>query len=847
MAAELTLPKHLIRKSSVYVQDLPQRKWHIKRIAIICSIALVTLAAAVVIPTAIYVYNSYAEFGRMIDQQIAGGYLKGHAGLYAAPRVIEKGSRLSRDEVVSSLQRAGYALSAASNIWSGSYEVNEDRIKIMPRQGTRSYQWAEVVFSKKGVASISTDTTSDLLSFALEPELLTVDANLKTGKQQTVTFAEIPPVMVQAILAIEDRRFFQHSGVDVKGVSRAFLNWISSSSTKFRQGGSTITQQLVKNTYLTPEKTLQRKFNEAMLAVALEQRLSKHDIFALYCNEVYLGQRNGVGVRGIGQAAQVYFGKDLKDLSLSEAATIAGMIQSPARYAPDRHPEAAKSRRDQVIAAMARSGSIDSQTAEYESGSPVTVASFASETNEFAPYYFDSVNRAIDAANGDLDPGTEQSLRIQTTIDPDLQSAAEKALRQQLDQLAKTARRNARPQGALVALDVHTGKVLAMVGGSNYAESQLNRATDAKRQPGSVFKPFVYAAAFDSGISPLATSRDEPQDFRYGNRVYSPANYGKSYSMHDVLLREGLVRSLNVVTVDVALRAGLTRVASTAERFGLPRPQEYPSMALGTFEVTPLQIAAAYAAFANGGTMIEPTVFAGAVDNTGEQQLRQPFTTRQVVTPATAYLITDILSDVIKRGTARRAKTSFSNVAIAGKTGTSRDGWFVGYTPNLVCAVWIGYDDNEQLGLTGAEAALPAWVDFMTDAISLRPSLGGESFSKPREIVAVRIDPESGDLAGPDCPSSQVVNTSYRYAPRLECHMHLPVVEYEYGESSLDSEDLSEPSEPDSEFEADKPVEPPAEAGIDRRPTEIEVNERGQTRLVSDSVLPTRASKKKPD
>lgn len=846
MAAELTLPKHRVRNAKVVVQSLPEKRWTLKRAAITCCIALVVLSAAVVIPAGIYAYTSYRDFGKVIDQQIAGGFLKGHAGLYAAPRVIETGSRLSMEDVVSSLQRAGYARNAASNIWSGSFEVGENQIKIMPRSGSRSYEWAEVTFNKNGVASISTNTESGLRSIALEPELLTVDAGLKTGQQQTVTFPEIPPVMVQAILAIEDRRFFQHNGVDLQGVSRAFLNWISNSF-KVQQGGSTITQQLVKNTYLTPEKTFERKFNEAMLALALEQRLSKQDIFALYCNEVYLGQRNGVAIRGIGQAARIYFGKELKDLSISEAATIAGMIQSPARYAPDRHPEAAKSRRDQVIAAMTQSGSIDSQTAQYESSSPVTVSAFASETNEFAPYYFDSVNRAIDVANGDLDPESDQSLRVQTTIDPDLQSAAENALRRQLEQLSKKTKGDNRPQGALVALDVHTGKVLAMVGGRNYAESQLNRATDAKRQPGSVFKPFVYAAAFDSGISPLATSRDEPQDFRYGNRIYSPANYGKAYSMHDVLLREGLVRSLNVVTVDVALRTGLTRVASTAERFGLPRPQEYPSMALGTFEVTPLQIAAAYAAFANGGTMIEPTVFAGAVDNNGEQQFRQPFTTRQVVTPATAYLITDILSDVIKRGTARRAKTSFSNVAIAGKTGTSRDGWFVGYTPNLVCAVWIGYDDNEQLGLTGAEAALPAWVDFMTDAISLRPSLGGESFSKPREIVAVRIDPESGDLAGPDCPSSQVVNTSYRYAPRLECHMHLPVVEYEFEESSLESEDSPEPSEPDSDIEADKPTEPPVEAGIDRKPTEIEVNERGQTRLVSDPVLPARTSKKKPD
>jgi len=260
-------------------------------------------------------------------------------------------------------------------------------------------------------------------------------------------------------------------------------------------------------------------------------------------------------------------------------------------------------------------------------------------------------------------------------------------------------------------------------------------------------------------------------------------------------LREGLVRSLNVVTVDLALRTGLSRVATTAARFGLPEPEPYPSMALGTFEVTPLQVAAAYAAFANGGIFIEPTVYAGATDNTGEQLALPSFATRQVITPTTAYMITDILADVIERGTARKARGSLGNVAIAGKTGTSRDGWFVGYTPNLVCAVWIGFDDNKQLGLTGAEAALPAWIDFMKEALATRPSLAGKLFSKPSGIVSVRIDPESGDLAGPYCPSSQVVSIAYRYAPRLECHIHLPPITYEIdGEESV--EELETPPEP---------------------------------------------------
>lgn len=777
MAAELTVsatPRgRTVRQLRAYGHGKRTRR----RKAVICCHVGAVLLTAVFGTFAVLIHNSYRRFAQLIDQQIAGGYLRSHAGLYAARRTIEKGARLSKDQLATSLQRAGYARDKASNIWNGTFQMSEDTIRILPRQGSETYQWIDVKFDVKGdrIASLSANDNSDLKFYAIEPELLTVDAGLKTGQQETLTYQDIPPVLVQAILAIEDRRFFNHSGLDIRGIGRAFLSWSTSGSMMFRQGGSTITQQLVKNTYLTPEKTLERKFNEAMIAVALEQRLSKQDIFALYCNEIYLGQRNGVGVRGVAQAARVFFGKELKDISLAEAATIAGMIQSPARYAPDRHPDAARLRRDMVIAAMARDGAIDENSHQTARALPVGVAAFEGSYNELAPYYVDAVNRAMDDAQRGLEPDAAQNLRVQTTIDPDLQTAAENALRHQLELLGKSPRGETRPQGAMVALDSHTGHVLAMVGGRSYEESQLNRATDARRQPGSVFKPFVYAAALEAGISPLSIYRDAPQNFRHGYATYSPANYGKSYSMHNVIMREGLIRSLNVVTVDLAIRTGLSAVAAGAAKFGLPKPPSYPSIALGTTEVTPLQIAAAYAAFANGGKRVQPTVIARVVDNnSGETLVEERPRDLQIVKPTTAYMITDMLADVTRRGTARRSKGSFKNVAIAGKTGTSRDGWFVGYTPNLVCAVWIGFDDNQQLGLTGADAALPAWIDFMQEALAMRPSLGGATFLKPRGITSVKIDPETGYLAGPTCPSAQTVNVAAQFAPAVECLEHRP-------------------------------------------------------------------------
>ena len=864
MAAELVLPSSRAnKKRRTVVVDRESNRSAFTRKAITCCKIGALVGTAVLVTITVLAYNTYRGFASLIDQQIAGGYLRSHAGLYAAPRIVEKGARLTKDQLATALQRAGYASNKGSNIWNGSFQLNEQSIRILPRQGTEAHQWIDVKFNKHGyVASLLSNSQTELSSYALEPELLTVDAALKTGQQETLTYQNIPPVLVQAILAIEDRRFFEHNGVDIWGISRAFLRWGTSGSLKFKQGGSTITQQLVKNTYLTPEKTLSRKFNEAMIAIALEQRLSKQDIFALYCNEVYLGQRNGVGVRGVAQAARIFFGKELKDISLAEAATIAGMIQSPARYAPDRQTEAARARRDLVIEAMARNGAVDAEVARREQTLPVNVAAFEGSSNELAPYYVDAVNRAMDQASTDAEFAAEQAFRVETTIDPDLQEAAEKALRHQLELLKKSRGAKVSPQGAMVALDPRTGQVLAMVGGRSYAESQLNRATDAKRQPGSVFKPFVYAAAFESGISPLSTYRDAPQTFQYDHATYSPANYGKAYSMHDVILRDGLVRSLNVVTVDLAIRTGLSRVAATAERFGLPRPDAYPSMALGTSEATPLQLAAAYAAFANGGRVFEPTVIAKVVDNSTGAMIDSGLApSEQVIKEATAYMITDILSDVTRRGTARRANGSFKNVAIAGKTGTSRDGWFVGYTPNLVCAVWIGFDDNQQLGLTGAEAALPAWIDFMQDALAIRPSLGGSSFAKPGGIVSVKIDPETGELAGPNCPASQTINVASRFAPRVECFRHLPDLEFEDEVFVTESLPETDPSITDSaSLEPDQTLPTPRSSHsrqgdsedvssaqrVSRHPTQTEVRPGGRAVLVNAPVIPNDALTPKP-
>lgn len=709
--------------------------------------------------------RSYKYYSRIIDARLASGYLTSRPGIYAAPRLIQRGQKLSAPGLIRSLRRAGYVEAQGSAIWSGTFIERTSVIEIRPQRvnGSRP-SIVRITFDEANRVAELTGDNLPLEQFALEPEALSNDLSFKTGKRESLSFSEIPPVLVHAILSIEDQRFFEHSGLDPFGIARALIRNVNDE--RAAQGGSTITQQLVKNTYLSPERTLRRKYAEAMLAIALERRLSKQDIFSLYCNEIYLGQRGAVAARGFREAAHLYFGKELKQLSLSEAATLAGMTQSPGRYSPIHNAEAAHARRNIVLDAMMRNGWITAAEIDAADKQPVVVAA-AADTNSLAPYFVDYVNQ-----NSTREDGQTVNNRTYTTIDLDLQQLAESALARQLDKLeAGSMNRNARPQAALVALDPHTGNVLAMVGGRDYAESQLNRATDARRQPGSTFKPFVYAAALEDGMSPVRTFADEPREFVYDrNKIYRPANFGGAYSMRQVPMRTGLVKSLNVVTVDVAMQTGLARISNLAEKFGLPRPEKYPALALGTKEVTPLELAAAYASFVNGGRRVEPKV----IESIGEPPAAHASAQvdEQVVSPTTAYMITNMLSAVVDHGTARGARDLLKTTAFAGKTGTSRDGWFVGYTPNLVCVVWIGFDDNQQLGRTGAEAALPAWLDFIKAAVELKPELGGRNFECPEGIRFVEIDSDDGSLSTLSCPHRELIAVTDRLAPNLECFVH---------------------------------------------------------------------------
>ena len=791
-------------------QEATAKRWrnrrvfrHTMRIAVVvCAVATVSLS--------ILLIRSYRSYARLIDERLTHGYLTSRAGIYAAPRTLRPGQKLTRDGLAVALRRAGYVESeAVSEVWNGSFRVEDAAVEIKPSVRETVPSAIRVTFDRDGRIKDLTGDGVTLDSFTLAPESLTNDAVTKGAARRQLTFKDIPPVLVQAITSIEDRRFFDHHGLDIFGVGRALIR--NAGEERIGQGGSSITQQLIKNTYLTPERTFRRKYAEAMLSFSLERRLSKQDIFALYCNEVYLGQRKVVGVRGVDQAARVYFGKDLQDLTLVEAATLAGMIQSPARYSPVRSPDETRMRRNTVLGTMVRDRHITLAQATTAAQEPLSLANFDPARESSAPYFVDYANRAA--------PGGDKQLV--TTIDLDLQSLAEQAIRKQLARLDETYKaRGTTPQVALVALDPKTGEVLAMVGGRNYAQSQLNRATDAKRQPGSVFKPFVYAAALESGISPLAKFTDAPREFTYdGTAKYRPANFGGGFSMRELPMRDGLINSLNVVTVDVAMQTGLARTANIASDFGLPRPEPFPALALGTTEVTPLQMAAAYAVFANGGRRIEPRI----VKSSGDEQPGA-----QAIRTSTAFIVTNMLQGVIDHGTATRARALLKNTALAGKTGTSRDGWFVGYTPNLVVAVWVGFDDNKQLGMTGGEAALPIWMEFMKSAVDLRPELGGKSFAQPEDVAIVDVDSDTNQITMGSCPEHERVAILLSQQPTTECLRHNP--SFDFAESQETTELLMTRNERPFEH----PARPPIEKFTSPGETRVDTDASGRRVLTND-------------
>ena len=632
------------------------------------------------------------------------------------------------------------------------------------------------------IRQLLTAAGEPLEEIELEPETLTGLGGAANQLRHPVPLAAVPQHLVQAVLAAEDHRFFEHPGVDLRAVARAV--WVNLRRGGLAQGGSTLTQQLVKNLVLTPKRTWGRKVREAALALALERRYSKDEILSAYLNGIYLGQHGGFAVYGVGAAARSFFGKDIERLTLGEAATLAGIIRAPNTYSPVHHPERARERRNVVLRQMRDLRMLDDKRLAQASQERLVVQR-GPVINALGPYFADWVRGQVEQ----LQPADESSsggLRIYTTLNPVLQRAAEGALARGLDRLEgqyRALRRSdpgARLQGAIVALDARTGEIRAMVGGRDYGQSQFNRVVQARRQPGSAFKPFVYLAALGHGprgeppnFTPASLLEDRPLTIGTGRNAWTPRNYENRYE-GTVTVRRALEQSLNAATVWMAETVGYDAVVRTAREAGFTSPMEpVPALVLGSFEVTPIELASAFAALASGGDRVRPTGLRAVVDREGGVS-EPPAERKPGLRPDEAFLVTHLLQGVIDRGTGASARALGVEGPVAGKTGTTnegRDTWFVGYTPRLVALVWVGFDQRDVLRLSGAQAALPIWADFMRTALGVVPAAAPEP---PPSITFREVDAGNGKLATTWCPV--VIREAFLAStePRDTCPDHGP-------------------------------------------------------------------------
>jgi len=737
----------------------------------------------------------YIKYSRMIDARLSGNILQNTTQIFSAPEHISAAQAWGPDELTEYLTRVGYRPQQDPDAL-GQFTVQGNTVDIRPSKlsyfaGSNALA---VQFRGKNIRSIRPlGGGTELDSAEIEPELITNLFDSAREKRRPVRYEDLPVMLVDAILSAEDKRFFEHGGFDfirIVGAAWADLRHTS----QHYQGASTITMQVARTFFLSTERNWRRKLAEAMIAMELEQRFNKQQIFELYANEVYLGNRGSFGIRGFSEASVAYFGKDMRQLTLPEYAYLAGIIRAPNYYSSaDRHPERGVQARDRVLTQMLENKYINEEDLQEAKTAPLKIVR-SSVSGTGAPYFVDMVKDHL------LDKYSEnellsQNFRVYTTLDPALQRVAASAVEagmKNVDTLlakkyAKWQREQAKkgskepvPQAqvALVALDPRTGEIKAVVGGRDYGQSQLNHAL-ARRQPGSVFKPFVYAAALDNAvdgvqpiITPATTIDDEPTTFEFDGKEYTPNNFGEKF-MGRVTVRDALTNSLNVATVKVAELIGYGRVVQVARQMGLgTNIQPTPAVALGAYEMTPIDVAAGYTTFATMGTRAEPQFLHSVVNSNGETLEKFTPQTHQALDPRVTFLVDSVLKDVLNKGTGAGVRARGFTLPAAGKTGTSRDGWFAGFTSNLLCVIWIGFDDNRDLGITGGAVAAPIWADFMTRATAMSPYRDVKDFTMPDGVQSVVIDPESLQLATPNCPTTREEVYVAGSAPTEFCEIH---------------------------------------------------------------------------
>lgn len=750
----------------------------------------VALACAAVAAVAVFVVGGYYyyKYKAIVDARLNEPLFVNTAKIYAAPREVRPGQKLSLHLITSELRNAGYTVDGAPNASPmGTFSEGSDSVTVRP--GPHSYHAedpATIQVHNGVVSSINDSRGQSLASYELEPLLITgLSEGENRTKRRLITYDEIPKNLVQAVLAIEDRRFFEHGGVNYGRLIEAGVHDMLTGQKQ--QGGSTLTMQLARGFFLSPEKRFKRKVIEIVITFQLEHRFNKQKIFEMYANQINLGQRGSFAINGFGEAARAYLGKDVRQLDLSECALLAGMIQRPNYFNPYRHPDRAIERRNLVLDGMVETGAITKDEAEKAKNEPLHLSPASVDASE-APYFVDLVRDQLTQKLGERDFNRE-GLRIYTSLDPDLQKAATAAVDETVPKIdAIVDRRFARlrkkdpslvpyyPQVALIALNPHTGQVLALVGGRSYGASQLNHAV-AKRPTGSIFKPFVYASAFETAVegttlpgqdklfSPVTILNDEQTTYDVNGQTYTPRNFEGEY--HDQVTAEyALKRSLNNATIGLAAMVGFDRVAALARDAGIKSAKGTPSVAIGSYDASPLEMAGAYTVFSNAGVHIDPWMLASVRTPTGDVINDYTPTSQQVLDPRVAFLTTYMMEAVLRGnggdpckingkdycGTGAGIRNMGFLAPAAGKTGTSHDAWFAGFTSNLLCIVWVGNDDYTDIKIEGADAAAPIWADFMKRAVALPAYSDTNDFTPPQGVTVVTLDKNTNLLADDACP-----------------------------------------------------------------------------------------------
>jgi penicillin-binding protein 1B len=740
------------------------------------------------VATTVFAYY-YIQFGKLLNQRMSGQIYQNTSRLFSEPGHIYTGEKMRADDLAAYLRRAGYQEGEVQGAPGEVIVKGSTSVEIRPSR-TSFFQGGNAIrveFFGSAISHIvQLSDDSQRLSADIEPELITNLFDDSREKRRIVRFDDLPKDMVDAVLAAEDKRFFEHGGLDVVRVFGAALADLRRGQKA--QGASTIDMQVARSFFFTTKREWSRKVKEVLMAVEINQRYSKRQIFELYANEVYLGNRGSFSIRGFGEAAEAYFGKDVRELNLGEEAFLAGIIRAPNRYASaERHTDRGEEARDRVLTQMVEDSYVTQEQADAAKKQKLKFVNGNLDSGA-APYFVDMVKDHLLEQFSETDLET-QSYRIYTTLDPELQHAASEAVQTGIVGVDKLlAKRYAlwkkkgenvpKVQVALVAMDPQTGEIRALVGGRNYGESQLNHAL-SRRQPGSVFKPFVYAAAFNNTVlgnqpvvTPVTTVDDVPTTFEFDGKEYTPDNYSEEF-YGTVTVHDALIHSLNVATVKVAEMIGYQKVVDLARQMGLGNNiQATPAVALGAYEMTPIDVAAGYTAFATNGVRAEPLFLRSVIAADGTLEETAAPRTHPVLDPRVAYLTTSLMEDVINRGTGATVRSMGFTPVAAGKTGTSRDGWFAGFTSNLLCVVWVGFDDNRDLNLSGSASAAPIWADFMKLAVALPQYKMTEDFDPPPGVLQETIDPQTGQLATASCPQQVQEYFVAGSEPTQLCELH---------------------------------------------------------------------------